>query len=126
MTGQIYILIGIMGRKYYKEKPYSVKVLDVIARHYNELKQRLCPIAYGNYAGRSTEDIFSDTICVVIQDETTKKLKTDEEILKFFEYRFKMVSFQVIKDQIENVMRHEGRMPSNEQGECQEVSPDEI
>lgn len=108
-----------MGRKYYKDKPYSVKVLEVIAKHYNELKQQLCPIAYGNYAGRSTEDIFSDTICVVIQDETAKNLKTDDEILKLFEYRFKLVSFQVIKDNKEDAIQHEERVSSGEnEGEC--------
>lgn len=101
-----------MGRKYYKDKPYSAKVLKVIAKHYNELKQRLCPIAYGNYSGRNTEDIFSDTICVVIQDKAAKEQKTDAEILKFFEYRFKMVSFQVIKDNKEDAIQHEERIPS--------------
>lgn len=96
-----------MGRKYYKDKPYSAKVLNVIASHYNELKRKLCPIAYGNYAGRSTEDIFSDAICVVIQDEAAKELVTNADILKFFEYRFKMVSFQVIKDNKEKSMSEE-------------------
>lgn len=104
-----------MGRKYYKDKPYSEKVLEVLAKHYNELKQRLCPTAYGNYAGRNTEDIFSDTICVMIQDEATKELKTDTEILKLFEYRFKMVSFQVIKDSKKDAIQHEESTPSGEQ-----------
>lgn len=91
-----------MGRKYYKDKPYSARVLKVIATHYNELKQKLCPMAYGNYAGRNTEDIFSDTIITVIQDEAAKELKIDAEILKYFEYRFRMVSFQVIRDSKED------------------------
>lgn len=87
-----------MGRNYYKEKPYSNRVAEVIARHYNELKQCLCPAAYGNHAGRSTEDIFSDTVIYVIQDEAAHNLSTDAEILNHFEYRHRMIMYQVIKD----------------------------
>ena len=87
-----------MGRHYYKDKAHSDRILGVIASHYNELKQKLCPVVYGNYTGRSTEDIFSDTIMFVIEDKATEALSTDEEILKHFVYRFNMISYQVIKD----------------------------
>lgn len=110
LAGTKYIIIGTMGRKYYKDKPYSAKALEVIAKHYNELKQKLCPIACGNYAGRITEDIFSDTICVVIQDEAAMNLRTETEILKLFEYRFKRVSFQVIRDNKEDMLQYEERI----------------
>lgn len=87
-----------MGRNYYKDKPYSSRVAEVIAAHYDELKQRLCPIVYGNHAGRSTEDIFSDTAIYVIQDEAASNLDTDTEILAHFERRHQMITFQVAKD----------------------------
>ena len=96
-----------MGRRYDKGKPCSVRVMEVIASHYNELKQRLCPFEYGNYSGRSTEDIFSDTIIMLIQDEAVASLKTDIEILKMFEYRFNLVSFQVVRDNKEVSLLHE-------------------
>lgn len=87
-----------MGRSYHKEKPYYHKVANVLAAHYKELKQNLCPNPAGNYAGRNTEDIFSDTIMFVIHDEQASKLHTDQEILKHFEYRHNMITFQVVKD----------------------------
>lgn len=89
-----------MGRNYSKQKDYSVYVANILAKHYDYLKERLWICPNGNYRGRSMEDIFADTVIYVIQDKEACNLKTEAEILKHFEYRFNMIKFQVVKDSI--------------------------
>lgn len=88
----------VMGRRYYKNKTHCSKVLKLIADNYYKLRQILCPVVYGNYSGRSIEDIFSDTILLVSQDDEAVKIEADDELLKYFGYRFRMVEFQTIND----------------------------
>ena len=54
--------------------------------------------------GRSDEDIFSDTMMFVLSDKGAVNL-TDEEFISHFKRRYKMIKFQIYKDQ--NMKREE-------------------
>ncbi len=73
-------------------------VSRALGRLYKGLYEICCrgpALCYGYY---SNEDIFQETILFVIQDPAASALKTDEEIIKHFKYRFQMIRYQVIKD----------------------------
>ena len=56
--------------------------------------------------GRSDEDIFDDTFLFILGDKQAENL-TDVEIVEHFKRRFKMIRFQIYKDQ--NMKREESR-----------------
>lgn len=74
------------------------KAFDVISRNYSKLKELCNYNDRGCYCSKSYEDIFQDTILFVVHDSEALDLETDEEIIKHFLYRYKMVEFQTIND----------------------------
>ena len=42
--------------------------------------------------------IFQETILFVIRDPAASTLRTDDEIIRHFKYRFQMIRYQVMKD----------------------------
>lgn len=54
--------------------------------------------------GRSDEDIFDDTFLFILGDKDAVNL-TDEEFISHFKRRYKMIKFQIYKDQ--NMKREE-------------------
>lgn len=87
-----------MSRNRYKRNKASAYIARVIGEHYAELRSRLCKGDYGNFASRSYEDIFSDTIVFVIQDPEMVRLHDDKDIVEHFCFRYRMIEFQIIKD----------------------------
>lgn len=74
------------------------RVMDFIARHYMHLKDMCGYRSFGLYCSKSYEDIFQDTVLYVSQDEKAATIKTDEEMIEYFCYRFRMIEFQAIND----------------------------
>lgn len=73
-------------------------ISKVLGRLYKSLYEICCRGPAPSCGYYSNEDIFQETILFVIQDPAASALKTDEEIIKHFKYRFQMIRFQVIKD----------------------------
>lgn len=80
-----------------KNRVFST-VTQRIGRLYDKLYSLCCRSPGGLYGGYSHEDIFHDTICYMIQDGKANKITNDEEFIKYFVYRHRMISFQIIKD----------------------------
>lgn len=81
----------------YDRKP-SARVIKQIGRLYGTLHE-LC--AYGQYithASAAYEDIFHDTILYVIYDREALRKHTDGAFTEHFLYRFRMLSYQTLKD----------------------------
>lgn len=81
-----------------KERPVSERVADVLSKNYIALKARLCIGGAGNYMSMSYEDMFHNAILFTIQDAKADELTTDNQILKYFEYKYKCVVMEIIKD----------------------------
>lgn len=91
-------MIGGLQMRKVKRGIVNEAVLTAIARNYKEL-QRICGYRrYGLFCSKSYEDIFQDTILFVSQDEKASSLVTDNEIIEYFQYRFKMIEYQAIQD----------------------------
>lgn len=74
------------------------RVMNVIGRNYNKLRE-MCGNDVGKlYCSESFEDIFHDTIQFVIQDKSAASLATEGEIIYHFVYRYRMIRFQRIMD----------------------------
>lgn len=74
------------------------RVMKVIESNYRKLKDTCGVNQNGVFSGESIEDIFHDTIQFVCQDSKAASFQTDNEILEYFNYRFRMIKFQRIKD----------------------------
>ncbi len=79
-------------------RPASARVAGILSKHYLTLKARLCVQDTGNYLSMSYEDMFHNAILFTIQDVEAEKLTTDNQVLKYFEYKFKCVVREIIKD----------------------------
>jgi hypothetical protein len=44
-------------------------------------------------------DIFQETVLFVTHDDRCRDLRTDDEIVRHFVYRYRMVHYQTIKDE---------------------------
>lgn len=88
-----------MARDRYKNKKddHSIYIAEVIGRNYSRLLQ-LCNKRGGLFASRSYEDIFEDTIIYVIHDVEACTLVLEEDIIKHFCYRYRMIEFQTVRD----------------------------
>lgn len=69
-----------------------------IAHNYDTLKVLCGYRASGLYCSKSYEDIFQDTVLLVSQDDKASSLSSDEELIDYFCYRFRMIMFQAIHD----------------------------
>lgn len=74
------------------------RVAELLARYYLSLRDKLCKGKHGNMLSMSYEDIFHNAIIRTIQDEKTLKLTTDDEILQFFEKRYRSIEIEIVKD----------------------------
>lgn len=72
--------------------------LDVIAKNYGRLKKLCNYNDRGCYCSKSYEDIFQDTILYVIHDKEASCINNEEEMIRHFCYRYKMIEFQTIND----------------------------
>lgn len=86
-----------MRNRYKKSKFYPV-IAGSIARNYNKLRALCFRQVIGYFDSRSDEDIFQDTVLYVIQDEESLKCTTDEDLIRHFLYRYRMIEFQTIRD----------------------------
>lgn len=84
-------------RKIRTGKVYS-GVMVVIARNYERLKLLCDNHTHSLFCSKSYEDLFQDTILLVSHDEKASTLSSEEEIIKYFCHRFRMVEFQAIND----------------------------
>lgn len=69
-----------------------------IAHNYDRLKQLCGYRATGLYCSKSYEDVFQDTVLLISQDEKATTLTTEEDLINYFCYRFRMIEFQAIND----------------------------
>lgn len=79
-------------------KTVNNRVAELLARYYLSLRDKLCKGKHGNMLAMSYEDIFHNAIVKTIQDEETIKLTTDEEILEFFEKRYRSIEMEIVRD----------------------------
>lgn len=86
-----------MRNRYKKNKFYPV-IAGSIARNYNKLRDLCFRQVIGYFDSRSDEDIFQDTVLYVIQDEESLKCTTDEDLIRHFLHRYRMIEFQTIRD----------------------------
>lgn len=85
-------------RNRYKRNSYYPKVPEAIGKNYLKLRS-LCCVEFDTFHGSlSREDIFQDTVLYVIQDVEASLLESEEDIIKHFCYRYKMIAFQIIQD----------------------------
>ena len=83
-------------RNRYKRNSYYPKVAEAIGKNYLKLRS-LCCVEFDTFHGSlSREDIFQDTVLYVIQDVEASLLESEEDIIKHFCYRYKMIAFQII------------------------------
>ena len=76
----------------------GVNMSVVIGKNYLKLRS-LCCVEFDTFHGSlSREDIFQDTVLYVIQDVEASLLESEEDIIKHFCYRYKMIAFQIIQD----------------------------
>lgn len=73
------------------------KALDFIGKNYSRLKELCNYNDRGCYCSKSYEDIFQDTILYVAHDEISFGMG-EEDIVRLFLYRYKMIEFQTIND----------------------------
>lgn len=71
--------------------------MNILADNYTLLKDRCRIVGDIVWCSKNYEDIFHDTIMYVSQDDKADGL-SEEELLDFFCYRFKMLEFQTISD----------------------------
>lgn len=76
----------------------SDRVARILSENYFVLKRRLGVGPGGNYLSMSYEDMFHNAILHVIQDTKAAHLPTDSQILKYFEYRYRCIVTEIIKD----------------------------
>lgn len=76
----------------------NFKIMTVIAKNYDHLKQLCSYRDHGLFCSKSHEDLFHDTILFVSQDDKASSLSTDEELIDYFCYRFRMIEYQAIND----------------------------
>lgn len=81
-----------------KERPVSFRVASVLSENYTTLKERLCPGDTGNFMSMTYEDMFHNAILFTIQDAKAADLTTDNQILKYFEYKYRCVVIEITKD----------------------------
>lgn len=81
-----------------KGRRASRRVANILSRNYLALKTQLRIRDTGNYLSMSYEDMFHNAILLTIQDDRARKLTTDKQVLKYFEYKFKCVVREIIKD----------------------------
>lgn len=74
------------------------RVAELLARYYLSLHDKLCRGKHGNMLAMSYEDIFHNAIVKTIQDKETTKLTTDNEILAFFEKRYRSIEMEIVRD----------------------------
>ncbi|RHO65992.1 hypothetical protein DW083_19900 [Parabacteroides sp. AF48-14] len=79
-------------------KTVNNRVAELLARYYLSLRDKLCKGKHGNMLAMSYEDIFHNAIVKTIQDKETTKLTTDDEILAFFEKRYRSIEMEIVRD----------------------------
>ncbi|MDR1582081.1 MAG: hypothetical protein LBS55_02290 [Prevotellaceae bacterium] len=86
-----------MRQRKINKKSVSIEIMARVGDLYNILRASCIeqlPVIYGQLF----DDIFHDTIIYVAQDRLSAGNKTDSEFIKHFLYRFKMITFQTVKD----------------------------
>jgi hypothetical protein len=79
-----------------RERAVCAHVLDVIGKHYSDLRQRV----WLKHPRTSTDDdIFHDTI-IELSSDMSLDGKSDEYIITRFLYRYRMVAYQNIHDEL--------------------------
>lgn len=76
----------------------SEEVAMMISESYEKL-YNLCECqSERSYDGRSSDDVFQDTILYVIHDENAPKEK--ETFIRYFQYKYNMILFRTIRDSL--------------------------
>lgn len=73
-------------------------VAAILSKNYSFLKEKLCVDKTGDYLSMSYEDMFHNAILYTIQDERAAALTTENQVLKYFEYRYRWVVVEIVKD----------------------------
>lgn len=81
-----------------KKGKASDKVMRMIAHNYNWLKQLCGYRSSGLYCSKSYEDLFQDTILFISQDEKASTISSEQDLISYFCYRFRMIEYQAIND----------------------------
>ncbi len=87
-----------MRNRYNKKNKPSSHVAEAIGRNYSRLMALCYRGTHGNFDSQSFEDIFQEAVIFVIHDPTAAKFRTDEELIRHFAYRYRMIEFQIIQD----------------------------
>ena len=74
------------------------RVMSMIVRNYDKLKDLCIYRSHGLLCSKSYEDIFHDAILFVSQDKKASLIFSEEELIRYFNYRFRMILYQTIND----------------------------
>ena len=74
------------------------RVMSMIERNYDKLKDLCIYRTHGLFCFKSYEDIFHDAILFVSQDKKASLISSEEELIRYFNYRFRMILYQTIND----------------------------
>ncbi|MDR1883005.1 MAG: hypothetical protein LBR26_09545 [Prevotella sp.] len=85
-----------MRKRKTRGKPNKT-VLASIGRLYDKLREQCRDHIPAHYMSLF-DDIFHDTILFVIHNNASVNKTTDALLIKHFNYRFRMIAFQTIKD----------------------------
>lgn len=77
--------------------PCNERTANIIAKNIERLKQITCEGVSLCCCGETEEDVFSDTILYVVQENNLEAL-SETEVLAHFCHRFKMIQFQTVRD----------------------------
>jgi len=82
-------------------------LLNTIARNYERLKNLTTDRKNNDLllSGEGIEDAFQSTVLYLATDPKATKLKTDDEIIELFLYRFRMFDFKRIKNHQDRMKR---------------------
>lgn len=75
----------------------SNRAATIIANNYDSLKLSLCSELNICCGGATQEDVFSDTILLVIHEVGIDE-KTEKQLLNHFKRRFNMILFRTLQD----------------------------
>lgn len=75
-------------------------VVLTIARNY-DLLLSLCKVSVEHHCHGSVDrmDIFHDTILAVSHDPKCRNFHTNSDLIEYFRYRYRMISYQTYKDE---------------------------
>lgn len=85
-------------RNRYKKNKYYPQVAERIGRNYERLRAFCYRDSVGYFGARSYDDIFQDTVLYVCQDPDANGKHSDNDFIKHFLFRYRMIEYQTVQD----------------------------